>query len=174
MPPAVALEAPKLGALVLSFALPTVSILPGAAQTSRNGQFLTGARGLSPRDLRSPAPGAIVSPAMRLRARLLSMDAPLPSVALGLVLAGAASILTGCGHPASVAECEELLARSAEIELRAQNITDPKVIAERTAAFRQARGQELLGHCAGKRITSRAMECVRKAVTVDEVYKCLD
>jgi hypothetical protein len=90
------------------------------------------------------------------------------------VAVAAAAVLSGCGHPATVAECEELLGRSAEIELRAQNITDPKVIAERTAAFRQARGQELLGHCAGKRITDRAMQCVRTAATVDEVYKCLD
>lgn len=90
-------------------------------------------------------------------------------VGLGLVLA-----LAGCGHPATKEECEELFAKSAEIELRGQNVTDPKLISERTAAARATpRGAEFANQCAGKRITQSALSCVRKATTVDQFDKCL-
>jgi hypothetical protein len=80
----------------------------------------------------------------------------------------------GCGHPATGAECDELFARNAEIELRAQNVTDPKVIEERTAAARAAKGKDYLERCIGKRITTRALECVRRATTAQQADNCLD
>jgi len=86
----------------------------------------------------------------------------------------AAAMLTGCGHPASTAECDELFAKSAEIELRAQRITDPKVIEEKTAAARAAEpGVAFAAHCVGRRITPRALECARKATTAEQLDRCL-
>jgi hypothetical protein len=82
--------------------------------------------------------------------------------------------LVGCGHPATREECDEIFNRSAEIELRMQNITDPKVIEERTAAVRKDRGDTLVQQCVGKRITEKAMACVRSAKTTDEMDQCLD
>lgn len=94
-------------------------------------------------------------------------------VAAPLLLSLALS-LAGCGHPATKDECEELFAKSAEIELRGQNVTDPKTIADRTAAARATpRGAEFASQCAGKRITQSALACVRKATTVDQFDKCL-
>ena len=84
------------------------------------------------------------------------------------------ALLGGCGHPASREECEEIFDRSAELELRAQNVTDPKVIAQRTAEARTARGEELMSRCLGRRITTSALECVRKANTSDQVDRCLE
>ena len=81
--------------------------------------------------------------------------------------------MTACGHPASREECEEIFSRSAEIELRSQAIDDPAVIAERTAAARQAKGEEIIERCVGKRITDSAMSCVRAAKTGDEMDRCL-
>jgi hypothetical protein len=103
------------------------------------------------------------------------------SVSRGLA-AGLLSILSvlvsvsmlGCGHPASREECDEIFNRSAEIELRLQNVTDPKLVAERTAAVRKDRGEELIHQCVGKRITSEAIECVRKAQTARDMDLCLD
>lgn len=91
--------------------------------------------------------------------------------ALGLLLA--AGVLAGCGHPASRAECDELFAKNAEIELRAQRITDPKLVAERTAAARAAEGDAFAARCVGRRITRRAMACVRRAATAEQVDRCL-
>ena len=82
--------------------------------------------------------------------------------------------LTGCGHPATKEECEELFAKSAEIELRGQNVTDPKTIADRTAAARATpRGVEFAAACTGKRITTSALACVRKSTSADQFDKCL-
>ena len=90
------------------------------------------------------------------------------------LFASAALALLGCGHPATQAECDEIFNRSAEIELRMQNVTDPKLIQERTAAVRAAKGEELIQKCVGKRVTDGAMECVRKATTAEQMDQCLD
>lgn len=87
-------------------------------------------------------------------------------------LMGAA--LGGCGHPASREECEEIFNRSAEVELRLQNVNDPKLIEERTAAVRKDRGEDLVKQCVGKRITNDAMTCVRAAKTSQEMDRCLE
>jgi hypothetical protein len=92
-----------------------------------------------------------------------------------LALAGALTALSaaGCGHPATREECDEIFNKSAEIELRLQNVTEPKLVAERTAAVRAAKGDELIQRCLGKRITSSAMECVRRATTSEAMDECL-
>lgn len=92
--------------------------------------------------------------------------------AAALVLLGAA--LAGCGHPATHEECDQLLAKSAEIELRGQRVTDPATIAERTAAARATpKGLEFSAQCVGKRITQTALDCVRKATTAEQFDHCL-
>jgi hypothetical protein len=99
--------------------------------------------------------------------------APLSRVSSALVLA-AGALLGGCGHHATRDECEELFAKNAEIELRTtQHVTDPKIIAERTAAARAAEGDAFLNRCMGKRITARALDCVRKAATAEQLDHCL-
>lgn len=92
--------------------------------------------------------------------------------AAALVLLSAA--LAGCGHPATREECDQLLAKSAEIELRGQNVTDPATIAERTAAARATpKGVDFAAQCLGKRITQSALDCVRKATTPEQFDHCL-
>src|SRR5262249_33328440 len=71
----------------------------------------------------------------------------------GLALAGLA--LAGCGHPASRAECDELFAKNAEIELRSQHLSDPATVADRIAAARAADGDTFAQKCVGRRITTR-------------------
>lgn len=101
-------------------------------------------------------------PALRLR------------VAVALALPGAALLIAGCGHPATADECNAIIAKSAELELRAQNVTDPAIIAERIEAVKKQRGEELLQRCVGKRITERALACVGRATSPKEVDACLE
>jgi hypothetical protein len=89
-------------------------------------------------------------------------------------LLGLAGALLGCGRPATRAECDAIFDKSAELELKAQNVTDPAEITKRTAAVRAARGEELVAKCVGRRITQRALECVRKAGSAEQVDRCLD
>lgn len=86
----------------------------------------------------------------------------------------AAALCAGCGHPASPKECEEIFDKSAEIELKGQNIQDPAVIAKRTAEARAARGDELIQRCVGRRITDNALSCVRAATTPEQIDRCLE
>ncbi len=90
-------------------------------------------------------------------------------------IAGAALAcgIAGCGHPATEQECEDIFRRSAEIELRAQDISDPAQIEERIAEAKAAKGEALMKDCVGKRITDSAMQCVRGAETADELDACL-
>lgn len=97
-----------------------------------------------------------------------------PPALRAAVLAGAVLLFAACGHPATREDCDAIFTHSAEIELRSQNVSDPKVIAERTAALRSARGEELIQQCLGKRITTKALDCVRRASTDAEVDRCLD
>ncbi len=95
---------------------------------------------------------------------------PLPTVAVWTV---AASVLGGCGHPATREECREIFDRSAAIELRSQRVTDPEVVRQRTEEAWAAKGEELVGMCVGRRITDRAMQCVRQAQTAEQLDDCL-
>jgi hypothetical protein len=90
-------------------------------------------------------------------------------VSLGTAL----GLLAGCGHPASKQECQEIFDRSAAIELELQKVTDPAVVQERIERARVDRGEELLRQCIGRRITDRAMRCVREAKSSKELDQCL-
>ena len=97
-----------------------------------------------------------------------------PALWATLTAAPLALALTGCGHPATREECSELFSKSAEIELRGQNITDPKTIAERTESARATpKLREFIDQCMGKRVTDRALSCVRKATSAEQFDRCL-
>lgn len=86
----------------------------------------------------------------------------------------AAVFLFGCGRPATKADCDEILDKSAMIELQTQKVTDPDEIKKRTDAVRAAQGDELLAKCVGRRVTDKAMQCVRNANTAEQVDRCLE
>jgi hypothetical protein len=82
-------------------------------------------------------------------------------------------LISGCGHPASHAECEEILDKVIDLELKERKVSDEE-IAKRREATREARGAELLGKCENRRITDGAMRCIRGASTVDQITnQCL-
>jgi len=95
-----------------------------------------------------------------------SVKALLPLFLSGLVL--------GCGHPASVDECEEIVERIARLELEKRKI-DPTEVAAEIESTKKAVRNSTMKECVGKRITTRAMECVRKAKTSQEIVDvCFD
>jgi hypothetical protein len=80
--------------------------------------------------------------------------------------------VVGCGHPATEAECARIFERSAELELAAQNVTDPTLVTTRIAALRADRGEELIKKCIGRRITADALACVEVATSPSGVDAC--
>jgi hypothetical protein len=87
-------------------------------------------------------------------------------------LALALALVAGCGHPATRDDCAAIFDKSAELELRAQNITDGAEIDRRVAEAR-AQKPELLDECIGKRITDKALQCVRDATSTETFDACL-
>ena len=87
---------------------------------------------------------------------------------------------SACGHQASEAECQVIVERIVELEMRAQNVTDPTEIAKRKAeslgladAGAGIAGDVLKG-CIGKHITDRELDCVREAKSASEITdRCL-
>ena len=85
----------------------------------------------------------------------------------------ALSVAAGCGHPASLEECEAIFTRSAAVELGTQKVTDEKKIATRTAGARE-KAESVIQACVGRRITDGALDCMRAAKTSDDIDRCLD
>lgn len=90
-----------------------------------------------------------------------------------LALASVSIGLVACGHPATREECETILNKSAELKLKEDQITDPKIVAEKLAGLKEAKGDELLKACTGKTITKGALDCVKLAETSEAVDACL-
>ena len=85
----------------------------------------------------------------------------------------------GCGHPATADECRIIVDRIVELELKAQNVTDPAEIARRRSTSlgmgdAAATAPNLIQDCVGRHVTDRAMACVRSARKADEITeRCL-
>lgn len=90
----------------------------------------------------------------------------MPFVVMPLVLAAA------CGRPATEKDCELIIDRNVELQMKQMQITDPAAIEKRKAEIRSQLGDQLKG-CVGKRVTDGMMSCVQKAQTADEIDPCL-
>jgi hypothetical protein len=93
-----------------------------------------------------------------------------------LALLPALTFLWGCGHPATDKECQEIVERIATLELeKAGAPIDAKSVGAQIDETKKALAANTLKDCVGKRITERAMQCVRTAKTsaeiVDDCFK---
>ncbi|HEU4537337.1 MAG TPA: hypothetical protein VFS00_24625 [Polyangiaceae bacterium] len=86
-----------------------------------------------------------------------------------LALAGVACALVACGHPATEAECDEIFNKVVELELSGQKVNNPDIVSKRSAEAREARGAALRQRCLGRRLTDKAMSCVRGATSYDQI-----
>jgi hypothetical protein len=90
---------------------------------------------------------------------------------LALLLALGAS---GCGRPATRDECDALLTKTAELELRRRDITDQTAIEAQIARMKAVRGDDYLKKCVGMRITDKALRCAQSADTQAALDACLE
>ena len=82
----------------------------------------------------------------------------------------AAFFLLGCGHPASESECREILRTAAQLELKARLDDSKHLIEQETAALEASMKGTMMDKCVGKRITDKALQCVRSARTSEELF----
>ncbi len=87
----------------------------------------------------------------------------------------ALTILTSCGRPATEQECDEIVGRIAELELREAKAGTPDEVQKQVLETKEAFRAKTKHECVGKRITSHALTCVRNAKTAEEiVHECLN
>jgi hypothetical protein len=85
-----------------------------------------------------------------------------------------AALAGACGHPATQQECEEILDKVVELELKGQYVNDPATLEQRKKSAREAKAKDLLPRCTGRKITAEAMTCIRQARSYDEIdNRCL-
>lgn len=79
-------------------------------------------------------------------------------------------LLSGCGEPATEAQCTEILRRAAELELRGRLEGSEQLIEEEVASIEKRLREPMMKKCVGKRITESAMQCIRQARSSEELF----
>jgi hypothetical protein len=77
---------------------------------------------------------------------------------------------TGCGHPASEKECEEIVERVATLELE-QAHAGTETVASEVKLAKESFKKDMSRRCVGRRVTQAAMNCVRQAKSADQIEK---
>jgi hypothetical protein len=87
-------------------------------------------------------------------------------------LAVLALLTIGCGRPATEADCQLIIDRNVEVQMKAMKLEDRDLIAKKQQELRTAMKDELKD-CVGRRVTDGMMRCVRGAETAEEITKCI-
>lgn len=85
---------------------------------------------------------------------------------------GACVLLLGCGRPATEADCQLIIDRNVEVQMKAMKLEDRDLIAKKQQELRTAMKDELKD-CVGRRVTDSMMRCVKSADTAEEITKCI-
>jgi hypothetical protein len=81
--------------------------------------------------------------------------------------------LVTCGRRATPADCQLLVDKSVELQLKELNLAaDAAAIAERERQVRAELGDEIRS-CESRRVTEKTMACVRAASSTQELDRCL-
>lgn len=84
----------------------------------------------------------------------------------------ACSVVAGCGRKATEADCQLIIDRNVEVQMKAMHIDDQPTITKKQEELR-AQFKDDMKDCEGRRVTDKMMNCVRNAQTGDEVTECL-
>lgn len=87
-------------------------------------------------------------------------------------LAACGLLVVACGRKATAADCQLILDRSVELQMKEMDKTDPDAIAKRQASLRQELEGEIKD-CVGRTISEAMMACVRRATSSMELEKCM-
>jgi hypothetical protein len=83
--------------------------------------------------------------------------------------------LFACGRPATVQECEEIANRVAVLEFEAASKSAAPPKPEQIQVIRARVREAMMKGCVGKRVTERALQCVRRAKSAEAIQKdCFD
>ncbi len=89
-----------------------------------------------------------------------------------LVTLALAVLIAGCGHKATRGDCEVVVDKNVELQLKALGVTDPGLVSKRREEMRTSMREDI-DKCVGKRVTDSMMACVTAAETAEKIDKCL-
>ena len=95
-----------------------------------------------------------------------------PTIILKVLTLCLLGFTAGCGRPATEAECEEIVERTARLKIQETAPARPETVDKEVSRLKESLRGKILEGCVGKRITNSAMVCVREAETSDAVQEC--
>lgn len=92
---------------------------------------------------------------------------------LGIVLLAAGSVgSTACGRKANEADCQLIVDRSVELQMKEMEKSEREAIEKRQQQLRKELEGEMKD-CVGRRVTDKMMACVRAAQSSADLEKCV-
>ncbi|MDP9152121.1 MAG: hypothetical protein M3O36_19525 [Myxococcota bacterium] len=89
-----------------------------------------------------------------------------------VALLGLTSTASACGRRATHGDCQLIVDKSVELQMKALSRNDPGAIAKREAQVRAELGDEIK-NCESRHVTDKTMACIQASTTADELEKCL-
>lgn len=93
-------------------------------------------------------------------------------VRLFLLVVSFVPALAGCGRKATRQDCELVVDRNVELQLKQMGVADPSTVAKRTEEMRASMRDDI-DKCIGKRVTDGMIACVKTAQSAEAIDKCL-
>ena len=94
------------------------------------------------------------------------------TLAAALVSLAVACSLAGCGRRATEADCQLIVDKSVELQMKEMSETDAATIAERETHIRSELDEQIQS-CQSRRVTDRTIACVKAATATQELDRCL-
>lgn len=88
------------------------------------------------------------------------------ALSLGLLFTG-----VGCGRPATVEDCEQIVARITELELKAVDVSDHADVQAQIQGTQAAFKDRLMTDCVGRRLRPRTLDCLKQATSSEAAIK---
>lgn len=80
--------------------------------------------------------------------------------------------VAGCGRKATHEDCEAVVDKNVELQLKALGVVDPATVGKRRDEMRASMKDDI-DKCVGKRVTDTMISCVKNAETTEKIDKCL-
>ncbi|MGH7440182.1 MAG: hypothetical protein ACRENE_31200 [Polyangiaceae bacterium] len=80
--------------------------------------------------------------------------------------------VAGCGHRATQADCQLIVDKAVELQMKEMDLHDAPTIEKREQDVRAELGGEIKS-CEGRHVTDRTLACVRAATTTVALDGCL-
>jgi hypothetical protein len=93
-------------------------------------------------------------------------------LAIALVGLALGSCVAGCGRRATAADCQLIVDKSVELQMKEMSETDAATIAERESHIRSELDEQIQS-CQSRRVTDRTIACVTAATSTQELDRCL-